>query len=112
MKALESSLWFSAVNTLTEEECVSRFTMRRADLLHRYRRSADVAFSNADLINTTDLLLVQAYVVYLVSQICVTSSSLFFTFQETRHSTRNGRPNADLRREGHANLMKRMQRWS
>lgn len=66
LDALKATLAFSAVNTMNDDECSTRFGTPRTELLKRFRRRADIAFTNADLFCTSDMLLLQAFVVYLV----------------------------------------------
>ncbi|EMC99730.1 hypothetical protein BAUCODRAFT_119315 [Baudoinia panamericana UAMH 10762] len=66
-KALKTVAWFAAVNTMTDEQCRTQLGGARLDLLHKYRRTVDVALAQADLCNTTDLATLQAFAVYLVS---------------------------------------------
>jgi len=66
-KALKAAIWFSAVNALTEAECISLFKKSRPDALNQFKRLADIALSQADLMNTVDIATMQAFVTYLVS---------------------------------------------
>ncbi|KAK3110990.1 hypothetical protein LTR53_014179 [Teratosphaeriaceae sp. CCFEE 6253] len=66
-KALKAVAFYAAVNTLSEEECQSRFAQSRADLMQQYRRTADVLLAQADLVNTNDLATLQAFLTYLVA---------------------------------------------
>ncbi|KAK5740516.1 hypothetical protein LTR17_004553 [Elasticomyces elasticus] len=66
-RALKAVVWYAAVNTMTDEECQTRFVQARSDLMQQYRRTADVLLAQADLVNTNDLSTLQAFVTYLVS---------------------------------------------
>lgn len=68
LDALKATLAFATISTLKDEECLVRFQSSRAELLKRFRRRADIAFTNSDLFCTNDMLLLQAYVVYLVGR--------------------------------------------
>jgi hypothetical protein len=65
-RVLKTAIWFSAVTTISDDECVTRFRATRADILQQLRRHVDVALSQADLINTTDLATVTGLVIYIV----------------------------------------------
>lgn len=66
-KTVKAAVWFSAVNTMSEGECQSLLGQARPDALQQYKRIADVALAQADLMNTTDLATLQAFATYLVS---------------------------------------------
>ncbi|KAK4507397.1 hypothetical protein PRZ48_001132 [Zasmidium cellare] len=66
-KALRATMWFAAVTTISDAECFARFRFSRNDLLQLYRRHVDVALAQADLINTSDLATLQAFVLYTAS---------------------------------------------
>lgn len=65
-KAIKAAVWFSAVNTLTDNQCRSLFGQPRSDALQQTKRLVDVALSQADLMNTSDIATLQAFVTYLV----------------------------------------------
>ena len=65
-RALKAAVYFSAINTLSENQCQMMFAQSRGDQLHQFKRMADVALSQADLMNTTDLATLQAFTTYLV----------------------------------------------
>lgn len=44
-RALSATMWFAAVTTIRDAECIARFRMSRADLLQLYRRHVDVAMA-------------------------------------------------------------------
>ncbi|KAF2161749.1 hypothetical protein M409DRAFT_27806 [Zasmidium cellare ATCC 36951] len=66
-RALRATMWFAAVTTISDAECFARFRQSRNELLHLYRRHVDVAMAQADLINTSDLATLQAFVLYTAS---------------------------------------------
>ncbi|KAK5131231.1 hypothetical protein LTR08_001200 [Meristemomyces frigidus] len=65
-RAVKASLWFAAVNTISDADCQSLLGHTRSDLMQRYRRTIDVLLAQADLMNTTDLATLQAFVTTLV----------------------------------------------
>jgi len=67
-KALRAAMWFGAVNTLSDGECQARVGHGRTELMRRYKRIADVLFSQAGLFTAHDLVTLQAFIVYLVSE--------------------------------------------
>ena len=66
--ALKAAIWFAATNTLSDEQCVTLCGQRRPEQLSHYRRIVDVALAQADLMNTTNLATLQAFVTYIVSE--------------------------------------------
>ncbi|KAI6903070.1 hypothetical protein KC318_g631 [Hortaea werneckii] len=66
-RAVKASLWFSAVNTISDNECQVRFHQTRATLMQQYRRIVDVLLAQADVMNTSDLAVLQAFVTTLIA---------------------------------------------
>ncbi|KAK3714065.1 hypothetical protein LTR37_008094 [Vermiconidia calcicola] len=64
-KALKAAVWFSATNTMSEQQCRMLFGQSREEQLQQFKRLADVALSQADLMNTNDLATLQAFATYL-----------------------------------------------
>ncbi|KAK4549322.1 hypothetical protein LTR36_006319 [Oleoguttula mirabilis] len=62
-----ASLWFAAINTLSDGECQMQFSRARSDLLQQYRRVVDVLLAQADLMNTNDLATLQAFMTTLIA---------------------------------------------
>ena len=67
-RVVKATVWFSAVNTMSENQCQMFFGQSRGDQLPYYKRLVDVAFAQADLMNVSDLASLQAFVIYIVSQ--------------------------------------------
>ena len=65
-EALTFSMYFAAVTSLSDEECMSLFGQHRGLLVARYRRAAEIAFSQADFLNSMEQLMLQSFVIYLV----------------------------------------------
>lgn len=66
-KALKAAIWFSAANTLSEDQCRAFFGTSRPEALQQFKRIADVALAQADLMNSSDVATLQAFTTYLVS---------------------------------------------
>ncbi|KAG8533463.1 uncharacterized protein KY384_002246 [Bacidia gigantensis] len=61
------AVYYSAVTTLTNEQCLLHFQDGRASLLSRYRAGIERALTNAGYLNTTELGTIQALTIFLVS---------------------------------------------
>lgn len=75
--SLESSafaLYFTAVCSLSPEECASYFGETKDVLLERYQRCTEVSLGTADILNTVEVVSLQALVLYTVR-------SLHYPFQ-------------------------------
>ena len=66
-RAVKAAIWFSAVNTMSEGQCQMLFGQSRGDQLAYYKRLVDIALSQADLMNASDLPTLQAFMTYIVS---------------------------------------------
>ncbi|KAK5113360.1 hypothetical protein LTR62_003459 [Meristemomyces frigidus] len=66
-QALRAVVWYAAINSLSPEECASRYGQAREDLMRSYRRSVDVYLAQADLMITTEIATVQAFAIYLAA---------------------------------------------
>jgi hypothetical protein len=62
LRALRSAVHFSSVCSLMDFELEAR-----RNLLDQYRQRAEQAFIDAELLTTTSLIVLQAFVIYLVS---------------------------------------------
>lgn len=67
-EALRFTLFFTAVNTLSEQECLQHFDSSKNSLSSRFQLAAEVMLSRAELLTTTDLTTLQAFLIYLVEQ--------------------------------------------
>lgn len=67
VEALLFSMYYSAITTLTPDECLKNFSEGRDVLLARYRAGVERALANADFLNTTELGILQALTIFLVS---------------------------------------------
>lgn len=68
MEALLFSIYLIAVVSLTEEECRTLLDEPRGKHLARYRYATEAALSRVDFLRSTDLRVLQAFTLYLVSQ--------------------------------------------
>jgi hypothetical protein len=60
-------VFFTAMNSLDEQECLKRFNSTKGTIGSRSQLAAEVFLSRAGLMVTTDLTALQAFVIYLVS---------------------------------------------
>ena len=60
------AMYYAAITTLTDEQCLQHFGNRRDSLLARYRSGMEQALANADFLNTTELGTLQALSIFLV----------------------------------------------
>ena len=67
VEALLFAMYYAAVTSLTQEECLHHFHDGRNSLLARYRSGTESALSNADLLSTKEIGTLQALVIFLVS---------------------------------------------
>ena len=65
--ALKATIWFAAVNSLSETQCLLLFGNSKADQTEFFKRRAEIAFTEANLLVTKDLVTLQALAVYIVS---------------------------------------------
>ena len=64
-KALEFSIYFLAICSVSDEESQNMFLERKQLLLQRYCRASDLMLSRADLLTRPDLTVLQAFVIHL-----------------------------------------------
>ena len=67
IEALSFAIYYAGLNSLDAQKCKQRFGDEKTDLLKRYRFALEVYLARADFINTTDITVVQAFVIFLVS---------------------------------------------
>lgn len=68
-EALTFAVFYSAIACQTDSRCKDRYGETKDSLMAQYRFGLEVALSKADYINTTDLTVLQAFILYLVSSI-------------------------------------------
>lgn len=66
MQALMFAIYFAAVTSLTPEECIVQFGEHKQELLARYRYGTEQALVQAQLLNSSEMVTLQALVIYLV----------------------------------------------
>lgn len=66
MEALLFSIYSSALQSMTDEEVQKDFGQEKSLLQTRFRTATQKALANAGLLKTTDLVLLQAFCLYLV----------------------------------------------
>lgn len=67
VEALLFAMYYAAITSLTQEECLHNFHDGRSSLLARFRSGTESALSNADLLSTKEIGTLQALVIFLVS---------------------------------------------
>ncbi|CAG9948951.1 unnamed protein product [Clonostachys rosea f. rosea IK726] len=60
------SIYHSAVFSMAEEECLVQFERSRSDMLAMYQAAVRQALVNASWLQTTEMLILQAYVLFLI----------------------------------------------
>ena len=66
MQALMFAMYFAAVTSLTPNECMLHFGEGRQYLLNKYRFGTEQSLVQADLLNSMEMVTLQALVIYLV----------------------------------------------
>ncbi|KAL8704656.1 MAG: hypothetical protein Q9201_002190 [Fulgogasparrea decipioides] len=79
MQALMFAMYFAAVTSLTPEECMIQFGEHKKDLLSRYRYGTEQALIQAELLNSMEMVTLQALVIYLICIRCHDDSRLAWT---------------------------------
>ena len=66
MEALMFAIYFASISSLSKELCVALFREERTVLWARSRQNVERALVKADLLNSTELPTLQAFVIFLV----------------------------------------------
>lgn len=66
VQALDYAVFFAAVNTLGEDECMSMFGVAKSRAVEGYRAASEAALGHADFVLNHNLILLQAFVIHLV----------------------------------------------
>ena len=66
-EALKLAICFTAVCTLSEVEIRDIFPEKKEKIMNRFRLATEVMLSRAELLTTSDITVLQAFVIYLVS---------------------------------------------
>ena len=67
LEALMFSIYFMAITSMTEDDVQSAFDEDKARLLGKFHRASQQALINAGFMRSTDIMVLQAYFLYLVS---------------------------------------------
>lgn len=68
LEALLFSIYYIAVMSLTDEQVRDTFKEEKSRLMSKYHRGTQQALVNAGFMRTSDLVVLQAFLLYLVSQ--------------------------------------------
>lgn len=66
-KLLTSAICYGAIETLTDSECRQRFASGKDVLRQNYKASTETLLARADLLTTSDLTVLEAFLIYIVS---------------------------------------------
>ncbi|KAF2172219.1 hypothetical protein M409DRAFT_62979 [Zasmidium cellare ATCC 36951] len=66
-RALKAAIHFGGISQMTDKDCQAKFGQPRADLVNYFRRIAEAALVQADLLNTKSLAALQAFDVYVTT---------------------------------------------
>ena len=66
-EALKFAVYFTTVCSLDENECLEIIGQEKVETLARFRLATEILLSRADLLSTTDLTVLQAFIIFLVS---------------------------------------------
>jgi len=69
VKALSFAVFYAAIMTLHPEECLAQFNVDKQSALRRYRFACEALLAQADLHRTNELVVLQAFIIYLVSNV-------------------------------------------
>lgn len=72
LEALLFSIYFMAIVSLTDEEVRETFKEEKSRLMSKYHRGTQQALINAGFMRSSDLVVLQAFVMYLVREITLT----------------------------------------
>ncbi|KAL4804586.1 hypothetical protein BDV18DRAFT_142245 [Aspergillus unguis] len=64
------AVYYGAVAAMSQSDCKDEFQENRRVLLDRYRRGVEHLLSRLDLVNCTDLSVLQAFTIYLITGRC------------------------------------------
>ncbi len=76
LESLMFAIYHAAVTSLTAEECTKKLGAEKADLLTRYRFGMEQAMARASFLNTQELIVLQAFVTFLVSHCDIRTAEL------------------------------------
>lgn len=90
LECLMFAIYFSAITSLTEAEVHSTFSEDRNVLLNKYHNATQQALVNAGFMRSTDLMVLQALLLYLVSPLILFSGKNVKPHPLTRTSSAFG----------------------
>lgn len=67
--ALRAAVCYSAVASMTEQQCQAAFGCPKLKVLPEFRDACDVALNKASLLTSREMTVLQAFVLYLVSSL-------------------------------------------
>lgn len=67
VEALSFAIYYSAINTQDFGSCKQKFGDEKIDLLNKYRFALEVCLARADFVNSAEIEVIQAFVIFLVS---------------------------------------------
>ncbi|UKZ74868.1 hypothetical protein TrVFT333_002538 [Trichoderma virens FT-333] len=67
LEALIFSIYFSVVESLSEDECCEFFGSHKGDLIDTYKFATEQALARAKFLETDELIVLQAFVIFLMS---------------------------------------------
>ncbi|KAJ5738176.1 VrtR2 [Penicillium malachiteum] len=68
VNALASAVFYSAANSMTENQCQSIFHTSKSSFVMAYRRRCEVAVEKSGLLTTRDITTLKAFILYLTSR--------------------------------------------
>lgn len=71
LEAIAFTMAWSAVTSMTPEQCISELGEERDVMCERYRRCAERALADADFLNSIEIVTLKAFVLYIVSCIAL-----------------------------------------
>jgi hypothetical protein len=66
LEAITFAIYFAAVTTMSPEECLNYFSEEKDGLVTRYKRSSEAALTQADFMNSMEIVTLQALTLYMV----------------------------------------------
>ncbi|KAI8965127.1 hypothetical protein F5Y11DRAFT_313929 [Daldinia sp. FL1419] len=76
---LSSAVCFSAVASMTEEQCQKMFNMGKTTVMSQFRAACEAALESSELLTTGDATVLQAFVLYLFARRTEDSSRAVWT---------------------------------
>ncbi|KAF3481325.1 VrtR2 [Arthroderma uncinatum] len=68
VRALESAVYYAAANTMTESQCQASFHASKSSIVAAHRKRCEGAIESASLLTTRDMIVLQAFVLYLIAR--------------------------------------------